>query len=60
VDLRCAKNEILLLLALQVIIFFCPALGETAGWSPTGSLTDARGEHTATLLPNGKVPRDYH
>jgi hypothetical protein len=24
-------------------------------WSPTGSLTNAREEHTATLLPNGKV-----
>ena len=27
----------------------------TGVWSPTGSLTTARGFHTATLLPSGKV-----
>ncbi len=27
----------------------------TGTWSITGSLNDARGSHTATLLPNGKV-----
>jgi len=27
----------------------------TGGWSPTGPLATGRSEHTATLLPNGKV-----
>ena len=27
----------------------------TAGWSPTGSMSEARDTHTATLLPNGLV-----
>src|SRR5438477_55243 len=31
---------------------FDPAAGT---WTPTGSLTDRRAFHTATLLPNGKV-----
>jgi len=27
----------------------------TGNWTPTGSLSIARGDHTATLLPNGRV-----
>ena len=32
-----------------------PAVGSSNTWTPTGSMTITRGNHTATLLPNGKV-----
>jgi len=34
---------------------FDPVSGETGTWSSAGSLTQGRSNHTATLLPNGKV-----
>ena len=37
---------------LTIAELYDPASGS---WSPTGSLDTARGFHTATLLPNGKV-----
>ena len=38
--------------ALATVELYDPASGT---WSATGSLAAARGQHTATLLPNGKV-----
>ena len=32
-----------------------PAVGSSNTWSPTGSMTNARTHHTATLLANGEV-----
>ena len=32
-----------------------PCAGQSGTWTETGSLTTARYDHTATLLPNGKV-----
>src|SRR6202521_4481571 len=32
-----------------------PAVGSSNTWAATGSMTITRGNHTATLLPNGKV-----
>jgi hypothetical protein len=42
--------------ALKSAELFDPSANAGVGaWSPTGSLTTGRAEHTATLLPNGKV-----
>jgi len=32
-----------------------PAVGSSNTWTPTGSMTNARTHHTATLLANGEV-----
>jgi hypothetical protein len=32
-----------------------PAVGSPNTWTPTGSMTNARTHHTATLLANGEV-----
>ena len=55
IDLGRLKAAILLLLVLQILMFFCSAPGETAGWSATGPLALDRDWHTATLLSNGQV-----
>ena len=42
------------LLALSLLLGPASVL-TSAPWNPTGSLATVRREHTATLLPNGKV-----
>jgi len=44
---------LLLLTAGMVVVQ--PCAGQSGTWTPTGSLATARFNHTATLLPNGKV-----
>jgi hypothetical protein len=44
----------LLLLAAEIVVVQ-PSAGESGAWTETGCLATARGSHTATLLPNGKV-----
>jgi hypothetical protein len=40
--------------ALSLTLCLVPR-SQAAGWSATGSMTDVRKDHTATLLPNGQV-----
>ncbi len=44
---------VLPILILLILIF--PTPGQTAGWTNTSPMAKARSDHTATLLPNGKV-----
>src|SRR5262245_4562485 len=44
---------LLLLIAGMVVVQ--PSAGQSATWTATGNLKTARHQHTATLLPNGKV-----
>src|SRR5438105_6648103 len=37
------------------LVLIQPCAGQSGTWTPTGSLATARYDHTATLLPNGKV-----
>jgi N-acetylneuraminic acid mutarotase len=42
-------------LTAHLFAMLAPALATAGAWSPTGSLTTARYQHTATLLPDGRV-----
>src|SRR5437660_1709983 len=44
-----------LLLLGAALVLVQPCAGQSETWSETGSLITARDQHTATLLPNGKV-----
>src|SRR5207302_1098962 len=44
-----------LLLLGAALVLVQPCAGQSETWSETGSLITARAQHTATLLPNGKV-----
>jgi len=44
-----------LALVLLIVAAVLPMASLAAGWTPTGSLATARADHSATLLPNGKV-----
>src|SRR5947208_2884157 len=44
-----------LLLLTAGLLFVQPSAGQSGTWMATGSLTTAHANHTATLLPNGKV-----
>ena len=46
-------DEIISLISLAE--FFDPTAGEMGEWSPAGEMTQARAEHTATLLKDGRV-----
>ncbi len=44
-----------LVLAALILSLAWPGAARAGGWSPTGSLTQARYGHRATLLNNGQV-----
>ena len=44
-----------LLLLSAGMVLVQPCAGQSGTWTETGSLNTARDQHTATLLPNGKV-----
>ena len=44
-----------LLLLGAGLVLVQPCAGQSGTWTATGSLATARDDHTATLLPNGKV-----
>ena len=44
-----------LLLLTAGLVLVQPCAGQSGTWTATGSLATARDDHTATLLPNGKV-----
>ncbi len=44
-----------LLLLTAGLVLVQPCAGQSGTWTETGSLATARYDHTATLLPNGKV-----
>jgi hypothetical protein len=44
-----------LLLLTAGMVLVQPSAGQSGTWTETGSLVTARWDHTATLLPNGKV-----
>ena len=50
---RCAR--LLVLVSLLLFVFAAPAWAVTNTWSPAGMFVKARGFHTETLLPSGKV-----
>lgn len=41
--------------ALALVAILAPAAQAANGWRPTGALSVARADHTATLLPDGRV-----
>jgi uncharacterized repeat protein (TIGR01451 family) len=43
------------LCALLALAFACCTIGHAAGWSPAGSQIVPRTNHSATVLPNGRV-----
>ena len=50
---RCSLRAVTpLVVSFTSAVLYDPASGT---WAPTGSLVTARADHTATLLPNGKV-----
>src|SRR6187431_191645 len=52
IDRLFAQATVLLALALYTVM---QATVQAAGWTTNAPLTTARQQHTATLLPNGKV-----
>jgi N-acetylneuraminic acid mutarotase len=50
-----AKTGLASLLAAALLVLALPALAAADGWAPATSMSAARSDHTATLLPNGKV-----
>ena len=50
---RLSEKVASLFTVLALLVFAAPAWADT--WSPTGSLANARYQHTATLLNDGTV-----
>ena len=52
---RAASTLLFFLVWPGLLILAGPTPGEARSWRAAGSMATARGDHTATLLPNGQV-----